>query len=166
VREERATKYKWIPKIIHSKTKWQLKKRGWGRSLSEVPSVLNYRFPKPKSHHWPEQPWSLVNSEVNQPTLLMKDEGADYQYNDRPHGCKVSSKCALGSTFASASWETSVFSLCASDPLDVRTSVRPSIWTEHLSRIHPNLLYCICSLFFYCTPSLLTVHHTVCLTSV
>jgi len=26
------------------------------RSWGEVHTVLNYQFPKPKSHHWPEQP--------------------------------------------------------------------------------------------------------------
>jgi hypothetical protein len=32
----------------------------------------------------------------------MKDEGADYHYNDRPHGCEVPSKYAIVDTFAVA----------------------------------------------------------------
>jgi len=41
-------------------------------------------------------------SKVSHPTLLVQDKGANYQYGDRPHGCEVTSKYALGSTSANA----------------------------------------------------------------
>jgi hypothetical protein len=108
-----------------------------------VPAAPDYKFPKPKRHHWPEQPLTLVKSKVNHPTLLVQDEGADYWYGDGPHGCEVTSRYTLSNTTASASWETPVFSLYVFDPLDV--------W--HLSRINPNILYHNCFLFLYHTLS-------------
>lgn len=85
---------------------------------SDVPAAVECQFPETKSHHWPEQPDTLVNSKVNHPTLSVQDECADYQYGDRPHGCEFVTKYALSNTSVSASWETPVFSLYASDPLD------------------------------------------------
>jgi len=35
-------------------------------------------------------------------TLLVQDEGADYQHGDGPHGCEVHPKHALGNTSARA----------------------------------------------------------------
>jgi len=41
-------------------------------------------------------------SKVNHPTLSVQDEGAACQHGDRPHGCEVHPKHALGNTSASA----------------------------------------------------------------
>ena len=50
---------------MHYKTKLQYEKM---EKSSDVPAAVDYQFPEPKSHHWPEQPQTLVNSKVNHPT--------------------------------------------------------------------------------------------------
>ena len=62
-------------------------------------------------------------------TLLVQDEGADYQHGDGPHGCEVHPKHALGNTSARAPWETPVFSLCARLCLSIRLNLL-NIWAS------------------------------------
>jgi len=69
----------------------------------------------------------------------VKDEGTDYQDVGGPQGCEVASKYALGNTSASAPRDTffSLVHACISLNVSpsVWTPIRPSVWTESLSRI-------------------------------
>jgi len=54
-----------------------------------LPLPLVWQFPKSGLHHWPELPQTLVTLQINRPPLQVQNEGADYHYNDGPHGCEV-----------------------------------------------------------------------------
>jgi len=60
------------------------------REGKRLPLALVWQFPKSRLHHWPEVPQALVNSKINQLTLQVQNEGADYQYSNGPNGCEVS----------------------------------------------------------------------------
>jgi hypothetical protein len=59
---------------------------GWRRS--EVLLALIGQFPKSRLHQWSELPQILVNPKMYHPTLLVQDEGVDYQHRDGPHDWK------------------------------------------------------------------------------